>query len=198
MNSIKKISLLVPFFCIIVASGQMDSRATLTPEEPSNIITQLLLAPLNFMQFCYSSYTFLKRDKSAKDLVESASEIRDYTIKVVCFTMDKRSALRSKTNYKATFNGIDFNKVIKSCETALKKLPQKTMIVTKPSITLDAGPCYALKTFTTPISNLEQLKKDLIDVFFVPESETLTLGKKIAIAIAPLSLAGVVALLVIL
>jgi len=180
------------------ASAQRDSPAILTPQEPSNFIAQLLLAPLNFMQFCYSSYTFLKRDKSAKDLVESASEIKDYTIKVACLTMDKRSALRSKTIYKATFNGIDFHKVIKSYETALKKLPQKTTVVTKPSITLDAGPCYVLKAFTTPISNLEQLKKDLIDVFFVPESETLTLGKKIAIAIAPLSLAGIVALLVIL
>lgn len=198
MNGIKKIILWAPFFCMLLITAQTDQAIIITPEEPSNFLTQILLAPLNFMQFCYSSYTFLKRNKSARELVESSSEIKDYTIKVACLTTEKRSSLRSKTTYKATFNGIDFYKVIKSCEIALKKLPPKTTIVAKPSITLDAGPCYALKSFITPVNNIEQLKKDLIDVFFVPESETLTVGKKIAIALAPLSLATIVGLLIIL
>ncbi len=200
MNNQKRLILTLVFFCGALPLSCQPVTPTPEPQEGlfSRICTKVILAPLTFIHFCVSSYTFIKRDKKACDLVSSRNEIDSYSIEIMALKKNKRNILRSKTKYQASFTGFDLYKVTNATITAIKKLNSTLLIIAKPFITVDAGPTYTLKAFTTEACNHEQLQKDLIDVFFIPESETLSRGKKIAVGAAPVGLAALVLLFLVL
>ncbi len=200
MNNYRHLGLMLVLLCTAHSLLAQPVAPSTQPQEGlfSRVCTKVLLAPLSFIHFCVSSYTFIKRDQSARDLVSSRNEIDSYSIEILALKKNKRTILRSKTKYQASFTGFDLYKVTDKAIAAVKSLTPTLLIITKPFIAVDAGPIYTLKAFTTTACNYEQLQKDLIEVFFVPESETLSSGKKVAVGAAPIGLAALVLLFVIL
>lgn len=192
-QSVKKILML----CLFASLGTQIIAREAT-DQNSSWFTSVILAPLTFANFCYSSFVSVKRDKTAKDLVTNRCQIDEYAITVTALKKNKRTLLRAKTKYEATFSGMNHKNVVSTCIEAIEKLSPDLLLIAKPAITTDTEIKYSLKAFTTSTAHLKALQQDLLDVFYIPEDETLTYPKKVAVSIAPLGLVGVIVLLALL
>lgn len=194
----KKTVLFFIFLCFVAITTAQPIKTPEAESAQKGFLTQLLLAPLTLAHFCFSAHSFIKRNQLAREVVTSKNEIDSYQVNLLALKKNTRTILRSKTYYNTTFSGLNLHKVVHASIAALKKTDPKLLIIAKPSITTDAGPWYMLKSFTGYAAQHEKFKEELLDVFFVPEHETLTKQKKIATAVAPLALGGLVALFLVL